>query len=132
MGRIENTKLLPEYLSLLFDEVPTQDMHTGATALATNSTTRPGLWKHIQTNFDLIKEKLGANMTVFDRFLSRSLEHFNDRETEKEIAKFFEGRDNKGYDRTLNVVSDKIKGGAAYKERDAEVIIEWLKTHRYV
>ena len=131
MGRFQNTQLLPEYLSLLFNEVATQDMHTGAVALGSNSKTRAGLWEYIQTNFASIREKLGANMIVLDRFLKLALQKFNDRETEAEIAKFFEGRDNQGYDRTLNVISDTINGRAAYKERDAEVILEWLKTHGY-
>ncbi|EKD21015.1 uncharacterized protein L3040_004632 [Drepanopeziza brunnea f. sp. 'multigermtubi'] len=131
LGRIQDPTLLPEYLSLLFKDVATQDMHTGAMAIAANSHTRPGLWKYIQENFDAIKEKLSKNMVVLDRFLRLSLNKFNDRETEKDIAKFFEGRDNRGYDRTLNVVSDTILGRATYKERDAKVILEWLKVHGY-
>lgn len=70
-------------------------------------------------------------MVVFDRFLKMSLQKFNDRETEKEIKAFFEGRDNRGYDRTLGIVSDTILGRATYKERDAEVVRGWLKGHGY-
>lgn len=68
---------------------------------------------------------------MLDRFLKLSLQKFNDRETEQEIKKFFAGRDNRGYDRTLGVVSDTILGRASYKERDAGVILEWLKIHGY-
>ncbi|KAK2629387.1 hypothetical protein QTJ16_000207 [Diplocarpon rosae] len=131
LGRIQDPDLLPQYLSLLFHDVATQDMHTGAMSLAVNKETRPGLWKYIQANFEQIKEKLGKNMVVLDRFLRLSLNKFNDRDTEKEIARFFEGRDNRGYDRTLAVVSDTILGRATYKERDATVILEWLKAHGY-
>jgi aminopeptidase N len=131
LGRIQDPELLPDYLSLVFNDVATQDMHTGAVALAANPRARHGLWKYIQDNFDPIREKLGKNMVVLDRFLRVSLNKFNDRETEKEIAKFFEGRDNRGYDRTLNVVSDTILGRAKYQERDAKVILEWLKTNGY-
>ncbi len=70
-------------------------------------------------------------MVVLDRFLRLSLDQFNTREAAEEIAKFFEGRDNRGYDRTLGVVSDTILGRATYKERDAKVILEWLKAHGY-
>jgi aminopeptidase N len=131
LGRIQDPELLPDYLSLLFNDVATQDMHTGAVALATNPKARHGLWEYIQTNFDQIREKLGKNMVVLDRFLRLSLNKFNDKKTEQEIVRFFEGRDNRGYDRTLNVVSDTILGRAKYQERDAEVILEWLKTHGY-
>lgn len=131
LGRIQDTALLPSYLSLLFEKVPVQDMHTGASALAVNPRTRPELWKYIQENFADIREKLGKNMVVLDRFLRLSLTKFNDFETEKSIAAFFEGKDNRGYDRTLGIVSDTIIGRATYKERDAKVILEWLKVHGY-
>ena len=121
LGRIQDPDLLPDYLALLFTDVATQDVHTGAMALAVNPKTRSGLWKYIQENFDPIKTRLSANMVVFDRFLKRSLQKFNDRETEKEIAKYFEGKDNRGYDRTLGIVSDTILSRAAYKERDSQV-----------
>ncbi len=131
LGRIQDISLLPDYLSLLFNDVATQDMHTGAMALGANPRTRSALWKYIQENFDTIKEKLGKNMVVLDRFLRLSLIKFNDVETEKEIAAFFKDKDNRGYDRTLAVVSDTILGKAKYKERDEKVILEWLKEHGY-
>jgi hypothetical protein len=131
LGRIRDTELLPDYLEFLFNEVATQDMHTGAIILAANSKTRNGLWRYIQDNFDPIKEKLGKNMVVLDRFIKQSLIKFNDREAEKEIAVFFEGRDNRGYDRSLKVISDTILGRAAYKERDAKMVSEWLAAHGY-
>lgn len=131
LGRIQDISILPDYFALLFHQVATQDVHTGATALAANPKARAHLWKYIQENFDPLKERLSANMVVFDRFLKMSLQKFNDRETEKEIKAFFEGRDNRGYDRTLGIVSDTILGRATYKERDAEVVRGWLKGHGY-
>lgn len=131
LGRIRDSELLPDLLKFLFNDVATQDMHYGAVVLAANSMTRRGLWEYIQEHFDPIKEKLGKNMVVLDRFLRQSLIKFNDRESEKEIAKFFEGKDNRGYDRSLKVISDTILGRAAYKERDANVVLEWLTAKGY-
>lgn len=131
LGRINDTSLLPSFFDLLFTDVATQDMHTGAMALAVNPRTRPALWKYLQENFEAIREKLSKNMVVLDRFLRLSLNKFNDLETEKEISTFFEGRDNRGYDRTLAIVKDTIVGRAGYKERDAKVILEWLSAHGY-
>lgn len=131
LGRIEDISLLSEYLKLLFTDVAVQDLHTGATALSVNPRTRHALWKYIQDNWEPIRERLGKNMVVLDRFLKVSLNKFNDRETEAEIKQFFAEKDNRGYDRTLNVISDTILGRATYKERDAAVLLEWLKTHGY-
>lgn len=131
LGHIQDPALLPDYLSLLFNDVATQDMHTGAKALADNPRTRVRQWKFFQDNFESIRDRLGKNMIVLDRFILCCLDKFSDRETEKQIAKFFEGRDNRGYDRTLAIISDTILGRATYKERDGKVILEWLKVHGY-
>lgn len=131
MGRLQNLDLLPDYLKFLLTDVATQDVHTGGAALAMNHKTRALFWKHIQENFETIYARFSKNIVVLDRFLKLSLQKFNDRETEQEIKKFFAGRDNRGYDRTLGVVSDTILGRASYKERDAGVILEWLKIHGY-
>jgi aminopeptidase N len=131
LGRLQKPELLSQYLELLFKEVPSQDVHTGAFALSANPKTRAQLWSYIQENFDTLKTKLSANMVVFDRFLNLSLQRFNDKETEQEIAKFFDGMDNRGYDRTLGILHDTILGRAAYKERDGPIILEWLKTNGF-
>jgi len=70
-------------------------------------------------------------MIVFDRFIKRGLAEFNDVETEKEIANFFADKDNRGYDRTLAVISDTILGRVAYKERDAKKTLVWLQANGY-
>jgi aminopeptidase N len=131
LGRIQDPALLPDFLKFLFTDVASQDMHTGAAALAANSKTRLGLWEYIKKNWEAVRGRLSKNMVVLDRFLKLSLQKFADEEVEKDIAKFFEGKDNRGYDRTLGVVSDTIKGRAGYRKRDKEVLLEWLKAHGY-
>ena len=131
MGRIQTPELLADYLSFMLKDVPTQDIHTSARALSSNTKARAGLWKFIQDNFAEIYDRLSGSMVVLDRFLRLSLDSFSDRETEKAIAAFFADKDNRGYDRTLNVLSDTISARAAYKQRDGKVILEWLKTNGY-
>lgn len=131
MGRLQNIDLLPDYLDFLFTEVATQDKHTAGMALAANPRTRAAFWEYIRDNFQTIYDTLSKNMVVLDRFLKISLQKFSSKQAEQEIAKFFEGRDNRGYDRTLGVIKDTILSRAAYKERDAEVILEWLKVNGY-
>lgn len=132
LGRIQDSKtLLSDFLSFIFSTVAVQDIHTAASALAINSKTRAGLWEFIKTNWEMVREKLGGNMVVLDRFLRLSLDKFTDLEAEQDIAAFFKGKDNRGYDRTLGVVSDTIKGRAGYRKRDKEILLEWLKAHRY-
>jgi ERAP1-like C-terminal domain len=132
MGQIQdNTTLLADLLPFMFTTVPIGDVHTGAMSLAANRITRAGLWEYIKNNWEMVREKLGGNMVVLDRFLKLSLQKFSDLEVEKDIAAFFKGKNNRGYDRTLAVVSDTIKGRAGYKSRDKGILLEWLTAHGY-
>ncbi|KAI9716899.1 MAG: hypothetical protein M1812_005048 [Candelaria pacifica] len=132
MGRIQTAALAQDFLSFLFsDKVAQQDMHTGATAMAANPKVRGYLWEYIKNEWETVKEQLSGNSVVFDRFLKMSLNKFASHDIEKEIASFFKDKDNRGYDRTLVVISDTIKGNANYKERDEALVAEWLTAHGY-
>jgi aminopeptidase N len=127
MGRIQQTSLADRYIKFFSKEVSPQDVHTAAMALSANAKMRPLLWAWIKEDFAAIHARLSGNMVVLDRFLRVSLNKFSDLKTEKEISEFFESKNTRGYNRTLDVVSDTIKGRAAYKERDRQVILEWLQ-----
>lgn len=131
LGRLQSPELLADYLAFLTSEVPVQDIHTGGSALSANSTTRLALWQYFQKNFDPLYKRLAGNMVVFDRFVRLSLGKFSSRDIASEISEFFKDKDIRGYDRSLSIVNDTILGRASYKERDAKVILEWLKANNY-
>ena len=131
LGRIQTPELLKDFLEFVFTKVPTQDVHTAATALSINPKTRVGLWTYIQENFDPLYERLSANMVVWDRFIRLSLNRYSDDEMDAEITKFFANKDVRGYDRALAIVGDTIRGRSAYKKRDEKIISEWLAANGY-
>ncbi|KAI9785509.1 MAG: hypothetical protein M1839_009250 [Geoglossum umbratile] len=132
MGRIKQQDLLADLLTFMFSgKVAIQDVHTPVIALAANSETRLGLWGYIKQNWPEISSQLSGNRVVFDRWLKQALSKFSDRSVEREIAEFFKDKDNTGYDRSLKVIADTIKGNANYKDRDEQLILEWLKAHGY-
>ena len=134
LGHVADTKLADKFLNFLFSpEVAVQDIHSGASSLATNPSTRHILWKYIKTNWDsIVYPKLSSNMVVLDRFLRITLTNFANEEIAYEIRDFFKSKDNTGYDRSLGVIQDSIKSNAAYRERDADVLREWLSAHGYL
>lgn len=113
------------------DSVPGADMHILSGSLAANRVARPLLWKYIRDNWKEFNGKLEGNPILLDRMINVSLPKFTDFETLKEIEEFFAGVETKGFDRTLEQVKDKIRGRAAYKQRDAKVIKEWLVSNGY-
>lgn len=133
MGLVQTVDLANDYLTFAFSgQVATQDLHSAGVALSNNSKTRDAVWTYIKQNWPMIREKLGGNMVVLERFLRMCLTKFSSFEVEKDIEKFFKDKDNTGYDRGLAVASDTIKANAKYKERDAKVVKEWLEAHGYL
>lgn len=132
LGRVQNPALAKDFLNFLFsDKVAVQDVHSGAASLAANPKARQVLWEYIKENWDTVHKKLSGNSVVLDRFLRMSLSKFASHDVEKDIARFFSGKDNRGYDRSLGVISDTVRGNANYKERDGKLIMEWLSAHGY-
>lgn len=133
LGRVQDKALAKEYLDWSFSgAVATQDMHTPSRALTLNSKVRPVVWDYIKANWPMLRERMGGNMVVLERYLRMSLNKFASYEVERDVEGFFKDKDNTGYDRGLAVVSDTIKGAARYKEHDLEIIREWLSAHGYV
>ena len=133
MGRVQSHDLAKEFFNFLYsDHVAIQDVHSGSASLAANPKTRLAHWEYMKNNWPTLREQLGGNMVVLDRLVRVSLSKFASREVGKDIANFFEGKDNRGYDRSLAVVADTVSGNASYKERDEASILEWLETKGYV
>jgi len=111
--------------------VASSDIHFGIESLADNRLACDALWQYIQEHFDEIKRKYGTNALVFDRLLLMSLRMFSEREKADEIEQFFEKRDTTGFERTISILGDTIRGRADYRARDRERLLEWLKAGTY-
>lgn len=132
LGQVQSTDLINEFLQFQFsDQVASQDVHSGSIALGVNPKARDATWEWIKDNWDTVDKKLSANSVVFARYLKKTLERFASHEVERDIVKFFEGKDQRGYDRSIVQVSDSIRANANYRERDEQSMLEWLKTHGY-
>lgn len=132
LGRVQTTDLVKAFLEFQFsDQVATQDVHSGSIALAANAKARDELWRWIKENWEIVHQKLSGNMVVLDRYLKNCLQRFASHEIEQDIKAFFSQKNNTGYDRGLVQVSDTIRGNANYKERDEQLLLDWLRTYGY-
>ena len=133
LGQVQSADLAKSYLAFGFSSaVATQDVHSVGSSLAANSKVRPIVWAYIKENWVEIRAKLSGNMVVLERFLRMCLQRFASFELQHDIEAFFKDKDNNGYDRGLAVVGDTIKGNARYRERDLELVKEWLSAHGYM
>ena len=132
LGQSNSAEAVNDFLEFNFSKaVAVQDIHTGAKSLALNPKARGLQWEWMKKNWNKVYERLSVNFKVLDRFLRMSLNKFSDHKTEQDIAAFFKEKDNSGYDQALSVISDTVRANANYKERDATLVLEWLKAHGY-
>lgn len=134
LGHVQTPELAKKVLTFIFsDKVAMQDKHTGTLVLAANSKARPEVWNFVRDNWDsAIYPTLSGNLVVLERFLRMGLSKFSDDKAADEIAAFFQGKDNRGYDQGLKVIDDTIRSHAKYNSRDEGVVREWLKVNGYV
>lgn len=132
LGRVQDETLVADaFAFLLGPDVPAQDIHSGAMALAANPAAREVQWRLIKEHWAALHAKIAGNPVVMDRYLRVSLNKFASKDVAADIAAFFAGKDNRGWDRSLGVVADTIEGNARYRERDEAAVLEWLEAHGY-
>jgi aminopeptidase N len=110
------------------ESVPPSDMHVLAASLSANSAGRDLQWTYLREHWDETVVKLG-NSVVVDRFVNSTLSKFADTAVIDEIDAFFKDKDTAAFNRTLETVKDKIRGRAAYRERDTAALKEWLSAN---
>jgi aminopeptidase N len=132
LGQTKDPELVSNYLDFLFsDYVAIQDIHHGASSLASNPKVRHLLWQYMKDHWDPVATRLSANNVVFNRFLQVGLPRFADYATAENILSFFKDKDTSAYERSLVVVLDAIQTNARYRERDEKAVQEWLQGHGY-
>ena len=76
MGQVQTEQLARDYLAFGFKEVAIQDLHSVGVSLSSNSKVRDVVWQYVKENWPMIREKLGGNMVLLERFLRTALSKF--------------------------------------------------------
>ncbi|BFZ53691.1 hypothetical protein PYCC9005_000721 [Savitreella phatthalungensis] len=128
MGSTRDPKLIDRALDILLStEVKAQNVHYLVAALAMNPAGRWPLWEFVQRNWNQIQAgPLGKNQMTFSRLVTAAIASFSSYKAADEIDAFFKDKDTSAFDRNLAQQLDKIRGNAAYVERDGAIVKEWL------
>jgi len=133
LGRSKNLENIKDYLSKMISEhIPTQNTHYVSSSLSINNEAKPHLWEFVKEKWDDIHKLLSGNMVLLDRFVRVSLNKFADEKTLQEMTEFFEGKDQRGYDRAVRVAIDTVQGNITWKNRDEKILEEWLQAKGYM
>ncbi|KAF8431269.1 peptidase family M1-domain-containing protein [Terfezia claveryi] len=128
LGRVRKLELIQKVLDfMLSDKVKAQDKHTPAIALASNHRARHALWDYIKAHWNTIYKQFSGNMVVLDRFVKNTLNKFASQDVLEDIERFFQDKDNSGYERGLQIVSDSVRGNISWVNRDKDAVAKWLK-----
>lgn len=128
LGSVTNEELIQKSLSLILSpDIPIMDVQFVAISLSKNGSAKWAFWKYLKENYDQIYQRLNVNRVVFDRFVKFTLGHFASIKAHDEIKDFFKDKDIYGFERSLEQVLDAIKTNAAWVERDAISVENWLK-----
>lgn len=132
LGRTKSPKLATALLEFVTsEEVAIGDSHGGASGVGNNNETREVVWTFTKAQWQRIQDRLGVSKICLDRWVKMGLVNFSDHKTAEDIKQFFSDKDTKSFERTLDVVLNTIAGNANYKQRDEELVLEWLSAHGY-
>lgn len=128
LGHIANKELAQKLIAYLTDEsvIPVMDAHFLASTLSQNVAVRASLWEFFKQNYTRLHELMSTNMVVLDRFIKVTLCHYQSYEMESDVKAFFADKDIHGFERSYHQVLDQIRINAAWYERDAEKVKQWL------
>lgn len=132
IGSVRDPQLIERALKLLLsNKIKQQNIHYPVAALAANPVARPMLWDFMQRNWERVTSEFGKNPTILSRMVQYSIGSFATTARHAEIEQFFKDKNTAGFERVLAQGLDKIRGNAAWVERDAGIVAEWLHTKGY-
>lgn len=133
LGRFQDDALLDKVVSLLLqsDIVKPQDIYIPMQGLRAHPKGIEKLWSWFTTNWDNIYKLLPPGLSMLGSVVTISTSGFTKEEQKKNVIKFFEDKNTKGFDQSLAQSLDIITSRSNWANRDAKTISEWLQANNY-
>ncbi|PWW73107.1 hypothetical protein C7212DRAFT_354068 [Tuber magnatum] len=113
LGRSENAENIQKTLGLcLNDEVKEQDIYQPISGLRAHAAGTEALWAWTQENWEILVMKLPLGLSMLGGVVRTCTGGFTSEEAIAGIEKFFEDKDQKGFDRSLAQSLDGIRAKA--------------------
>ncbi|KIW17525.1 hypothetical protein PV08_04719 [Exophiala spinifera] len=133
LGRAKSPELIQKTLKLaLSGEVKMQDIYMPIGGLGTTSEGIEKRWEWMCQNWDELVEKLPPSMSMLSSVVSICVAGFTREKQLKQVEAFFQDKDKKGFDRSLQQSFDSIRAKANWLQRDSEDVVGWLKANGYL
>ena len=133
LGRAKDPKLIKKTLDLaLGGEIKMQDIYMPIGSLGTTPEGIERRWEWMGANWDELVQKLPPSMTMLSSVVSICAAGFTSDAQLARVEKFFEDKEKKGFDRSLQQSMDSIRAKANWLKRDDEDVQGWLKNKGYL
>lgn len=134
LSRFENDEIIPKIISFLLDEsvIAPQDIYIPMANMRTSKKGVLALWDWIQSNWSEIEKRFPPSLNMLSYIVKISTSGFTSTDRIGEIEEFFSTKNCSGFDRALAQSIDSIKSKAQWVERDAPVVADFLKEHKYL
>jgi aminopeptidase 2 len=133
LGRARSPELIKKTLDLaLSGEVKMQDIYMPIGGLGTTSEGIEKRWAWMCANWDELVKKLPPSMTMLSSVVSICSAGFTSESQIRKVEDFFQNKDQKGFDRSLQQSLDSIRAKANWLRRDGEDVAGWLKENGYL
>ena len=132
LGRAQKPELMEKTLELaLSGEIKTQDIYMPIGGLGTTAEGIQKRWDWFKSNWDTLIVKLPPSLTMLSSVVSICVSGFTQEAQLRDVQKFFEDKDKKGYSRSLEQSQDSIRSKIGTLSRDGSDVQDFLKQKGY-
>lgn len=132
LGRTRKPELIDKTLEMaLSGEVKMQDIYMPIGALGTSPEGILKRWNWMKTNWNTLVERLPPSMTMLSSVVAIGVSGFTTQKQLNEVHEFFQDKDKKGFDRSLEQSQDSIRSRIGQLTRDKSDVEQFLKDKGY-
>ncbi|PGH30025.1 aminopeptidase 2 [[Emmonsia] crescens] len=133
LGSADNAELIQKTLSLcLSDEVRAQDIYMPLSALRLHANGITARWEWLKQNWEAVTKRLPPEFGMLGSVVQICTGGLSTDEQIQDVVTFFKGKDQKGFDRSLQQSLDGLHAKAGWLKRDRADVENWLKENGYV
>ncbi|KAK2608577.1 Aminopeptidase 2 mitochondrial [Conoideocrella luteorostrata] len=132
LGRAKDPNLIKKSLSLMFtSDVRDQDVYMPVVGLRTHPEGIRALYEYLENNWALMYERLPPSLPMLGTMVNIMTSGFTSQEQLERVEKFFDNKNNNGYDQSLAQSRDAIRSKISWLGRDREDVAAWCKANGY-
>jgi aminopeptidase 2 len=112
-------------------EVKEQDIYMPISALRSHPAGIEALYSWMTENWDEIARRLPAGLSMLGSMVTICTSSFTTNAQRETVAKYFENKSTKGFERGLAQSLESIQAKDAWLIRDREDVAKWVKENGY-